>query len=198
MGVEHYSDQELIIQLQRDDVRAFNQLYFKYHAAIYRNIFKLLKDGEESENILQEVFTSLWLNRVTLDAAKPVANWLFVVSYNKSITHLKKSLKKAFAYQQIENEHEYAHEEDVFLKEIKLKLINEACLNLSPQKRKVFDLCKLQGKSYEETAVELNISKHTVKEYLSLAVKSIKEYVDQHPNNKIAGIYLFIIVKMML
>ncbi len=184
--------------MQRDDVRAFNQLYFKYHAAIYRNIFKLLKDGEESENILQEVFTSLWLNRVTLDAAKPVANWLFVVSYNKSITHLKKSLKKTLAYQQIENEHEYAHEEDVFLKEIKLKLINEACLNLSPQKRKVFDLCKLQGKSYEETAVELNISKHTVKEYLSLAVKSIKEYVDQHPNNKIAGIYLFIIVKMML
>ncbi len=198
MGVEHYSDPKLIIQLQRDDVRAFNQIYFKYHTAIYQNIFKLLKDTEESENILQEVFTSLWLNRSTLDAAKPVANWLFVVSYNKSITHLKKSLKKALSYKQIENEHEYDHEADGFLKEIKLQLINEACLNLSPQKRKVFDLCKLQGKSYEETADELNISKHTVKEYLSLAVKSIKEYVDQHPNNKIAGIYLLIIVKMML
>ena len=198
MRAEFNSDPELIIQLQADDSKAFDRLYHHYHSAIYQNIFKLVKDAEEAENILQEVFIALWLNRAKVDPAKPVANWLFVVSYNKSLTHLKKSLKQALTFKQVEEEFEYIDEADAFIKEARLQLINEACSNLSPQKRKVFDLCKLQGKTYEQTALELNISKHTVKEYLSHAVKSIKEYVDQHPDNRMAGIYLIMIVKTII
>lgn len=198
MGVENYTDSELIIRLQNNEVKAYNSIYFKYHQAIYKNIFKLLKDAEESENILQEVFIALWLNRAKLDPPKPVANWLFVVSYNKSLTHLKKALKQALTFIPIESDFAYDDNTDAFLKEARLQLINEACLNLSPQKQKVFDLCKLQGKSYEETARELNISKHTVKEYLSIAVKSVKEYVDKHPDDQLVGIYLLVIAKMML
>jgi len=197
MRVENYSDTELIVQLQKDDIKAYNQLYFKYHSAIYRNIFKLVKDAEETENILQEVFIALWINRLKLAADKPVANWLFVVSYNKSLTYLKKALKASITFTKIERDFPDADEMDAFLKEARLQLITEACSSLSPQKRKVFDLCKIQGKTYEETALELNISKHTVKEYLSMAVKNVKEYVDQHPDNHLACIYLLVILKVI-
>jgi RNA polymerase sigma factor (sigma-70 family) len=198
MGMESYNDSEFVIQLQNNNVKAFNQVYIKYQFPIYQNIFKLLKDPVESENILQEVFITLWEKRLTLDCEKPIANWLFVVSYNKSITYLKKALKEAMVFKMVENEYQQPDEVDSFLREAKLKLIDDACLNLSPQKRKVFDLCKLQGKTYEETAHELNISKYTVKEYLSTAVKNIKDYVEQHPDNHMVGIYLIVILKVLM
>jgi RNA polymerase sigma-70 factor (ECF subfamily) len=65
-------------------------------------------------------------------------------------------------------------------------MLEEAMSRLSPQKRKVFELCKLQGKTYEETASVLQISKYTVKEYLTAAVGSVKEYVHQHPQSSVA------------
>jgi RNA polymerase sigma-70 factor (ECF subfamily) len=46
---------------------------------------------------------------------------------------------------------------------------------LSPQKRKVFEICKMQGRTYKKAAEELHISKYTVKEYLSEALVSIKK-----------------------
>ena len=60
-------------------------------------------------------------------------------------------------------------------------LLYEAINLLSPQKRKVFTLCKLEGKTYEEAAEKLNISKHTVKEYLGHAVASVKSHINNNP-----------------
>ena len=64
--------------------------------------------------------------------------------------------------------------------EEKTQLLTEAINQLSPQKRKVLELCKLQGKTYEETARELHISRHTVKEYLASAISHVKGYIRQH------------------
>ncbi|MDP9082082.1 MAG: RNA polymerase sigma factor [Bacteroidota bacterium] len=181
-----------------DNIKAFDQLYKKYHASIYNNIFRLLKDADESENILQDLFVTLWEKRFSIDPQKPLANWLFQVSYNKSITQLKKNLKQALAFKHIENDMLFADEKDVYFREAKIKILEEALVNLSPQKKRVFDLCKIQGKSYEETARELNISKHTVKEYLSVAVKDVKHYVEQHPVSNIVFIYIIVALKIMM
>ncbi|SHL99293.1 RNA polymerase sigma factor [Mucilaginibacter sp. OK098] len=198
MRIEDYSESELVALLQMDNIKAFDQLYKKYHAQIYNNILRLLKDADESENILQDLFITLWEKRFSIDPQKPIANWLFQVSYNKSITQLKKNLKQSLAFKQIENDMMLADEKDVYFREAKIKILEEAFVKLSPQKRKVFDLCKIQGKSYEETARELNISKHTVKEYLSVAVKAVKEYVEQHPVNNVVFIYIIVALKIML
>lgn len=194
----YFDDPSLIIELQNGNVKAFNDIYLRYHLPIYKNILKLLKEPEEAENIMQEVFVTLWEKRMTLDPAKPVSNWLFVISYNKSKNHLKKSLKEALAFKQVENDFQNAEQIDPYIKEVSLQLISEAFSNLSPQKKKVFDLCKLQGKTYEETAHELNISKYTVKEYLSIAIKNIRTYVEQHPNNHLISVYAIFLLNNLL
>jgi RNA polymerase sigma-70 factor (ECF subfamily) len=55
--------------------------------------------------------------------------------------------------------------------------MKQAIDQLSPQKRKIVTLCKLEGKTYEEAAGELNISRNTVKEHLSAAMVNLNEYV---------------------
>jgi RNA polymerase sigma-70 factor (ECF subfamily) len=145
------------------------------------NISKLTKDPEVVQDILQEVFITLWEKRLSLDENKPVANWLFTVSYNKSITWLKNSLRESTRVSFLYGDTQEPDKNESSIREMRLCQIESAVQQLSPQKNKVFVLCKLQGKTYDETAKELKISKHTVKEYLSEAVFNIKEYVKKHP-----------------
>ena len=56
------------------------------------------------------------------------------------------------------------------------QLLTSAVEQLPSQRQKVFKLCRQQGKSYEEVAFELGISRNTVKEHMVMAIKNIKEY----------------------
>lgn len=176
-------DNDLVLRLQKNDVKAFDALYWKYQKALYANIYRLIKEINATEDILQEVFITLWEKRLSIDPDKPVSNWLFVVSYNKSITYLKKVVREQFLFTDSEEPISWSNDTEINLTEDRFGLIEKALKQLSPQQRKVFDLCKLQCKSYQETAAELNISKHTVKEYLSLAMNNIQEYIKNHPDN---------------
>jgi RNA polymerase sigma factor (sigma-70 family) len=178
------SDSEYVIRLQNGEVQAFDALYNRHHRAVYANIFKLVKEATASQDILQEVFIALWEHRLSIDADQSVAGWLFVVSYNKSIAYLKRALRQAIVRSELGNE-VYPDENEVTLRERQVQRLEEAVQQLSPQKRKVLELCKFQGRTYEEVAQELNISKHTVKEYVSLAIGNIKEYIKNHPENMI-------------
>ena len=55
-----------------------------------------------------------------------------------------------------------------------VSLLQKAIAQLSPQKRRVFELCKLQKQTYLQAAKELQISKHTLKEFLSEAIAPIR------------------------
>ncbi len=172
---------ELITRLRNDDKEAFNELYRKYHSAIYYNVLKLTRDSIVAEDIVQEVFITLWEKRYSLDIEKEISGWLFVVSYNKSIDCLKRKLKESLAQTALQQNSENTTDTGNSLFNIRMSILERAVEQLSPQKRRVFELCKLQRKTYAEAADELHISKHTVKEYLSGAVIFIRNYIKQYP-----------------
>jgi RNA polymerase sigma factor (sigma-70 family) len=169
-------DYGLVIRLQQNDIEAFNAIYWQYHQNLYSNIYKIIKDHEAVQDILQEVFITLWEKRLAIDPKLPVANWLFVVSYNKSIDYLKRDIKRAIFYGDINEIIDNIGTDEINLKEKQLVLLEKALQRLSAKKRRVFELCKIQRKTYEEAANEIGISKHTVKEYLSSAITFIKQY----------------------
>lgn len=186
-----HSEGNLLSRLGKDDMQAFDELYWKYQKAVYQNVYKLTRDTVVAEDIVQEVFIGLWEKRNTIDTSRSVAGWLFVASYNRSINILRKKLKESMAYQSLEKDDTSAAF-DKSVADVQLSILEKGIAELSPQKKRVFELCKLQGRSYEEAATELNISKHTVKEYLSAAIGFIKEYARQHPELGINATTLFI------
>ena len=184
---------ELITRLQNDDKKAFNELYQKYHSALYYKILKLTRDAIVTEDIVQEVFITLWEKRYDLNVEQGIAGWLFVVSYNRSISYLKRKLKESIAQTVLQQNIESTTNAGNSLENTQISILEKAIEQLSPQKRRVFELCKLQRRTYAEVADELQISKHTVKEYLSGAVISIKNYVKQYPEYSViffTAIYL--------
>ena len=171
---------DLALRLRNDDIHAFNTLYWEYHAAVYANALKLIKDPAIAEDIVQEVFVTVWGKRQTIDPDQDLAGWLFVISYHKTIDQLKRKLKEALAHKKISVSIEDSVLLNADLKEEQLIAIEEAMGQLSPQKRKVVELCKVQGRTYKKAAEELHISKYTVKEYLSEALVSIRKYIGEH------------------
>ena len=70
-------------------------------------------------------------------------------------------------------------------------ILHTAINNLSPQRQKVFRLCREEGKTYDQVANELGISRNTVKEHMVLAMKLIKEHFEQYGDASTS--YLFMI-----
>lgn len=173
----------IIENLNKGDIKAFDELYFTYHKIVFANIFKLVKKQEEAEELLQDVFIALWQNKSSINSAQCLAGWLSVVSHNKAINHLNKSIKSVLVDNNIDpleiaNFPEIT--ETTF--DIQLGLLNEAIDKLPSSKKAAFTMCKLQGKTYNEAATILGISPNTVKEHIVLATKFIKAYTStQYP-----------------
>lgn len=178
------TDYELLTRLIEGDTKSFDLIYKTYVQAVYANALKITRNKVLAEDIVQEVFIALWEKRTTIDATRSVGNWLFVVCYNKAVNLLRKQLHEAAALNGLPQPVTEPGGSAVI--EMQWQLLEQAIASLSPQKRRVFELCKLQGKSYEETAKAMQLSKHTVKEYLSAAVVCIKEHIQLHPESSVA------------
>lgn len=168
-------DKALVSLLHNGFSEGFNSLYWKYHQLIYMNVYKFVKNKEESQDILQDVFATLWESRQIIKQEQSVSGWLFVISFNKSVNHLKRKIRHSAAQEKVLSYYHTYDEERDDSHEEHYRILHTAIRDMSPQKQKVFKLCKLEGKSYEEAAQQLNISRHTVKEYLSLAMVTVKD-----------------------
>lgn len=186
-----YTEKELLIQVATGNEAAFRMLYEKYHHALYRNVIRLLHSTEEAEDVVQEVFITLWEKRSELNMERPIDGWLFTLSYNRTINYLKKKLRHKSIFDSVDDPVEQINEMDQI--EAQWGILESAINQLSPQKRKVFELCKLNGKSYEKAAVELGISRYTVGEYLQDAMAFIREYVRNQPSHTSSVIALIVL-----
>lgn len=171
----------------------FDQLYETHADAVYANILRLVKRPECAEDLLQEVFTTLWLNRLKLRDEKSIPGWLFVVSYNKSMTFLRKKVKEAIEsvdtydqYLQLENEETI----DENLYEQQISMIHQAVEKLPKKKREVFKLCRFEGRSPEEVAQLMGISKDSVKDYLKQSNRAIKDYIQNEAQYSALGLLI--------
>jgi RNA polymerase sigma factor (sigma-70 family) len=165
---------EMALGLLRGSQEMFGMIYEKYHHALYLNVMKLIEDPVETQDIVQDTFLTLWSRRKEIDVERPIGGWLFTVSYHRSVDLLKKRLRQPAYAQPAEDDPE---ELNKALVASQWSLVEEAIDNLPPQKKRVFQLCKLEQRSYEEAAAELGISKYTVNEYLKEGMVFVRKYV---------------------
>ncbi|MEO6167251.1 MAG: sigma-70 family RNA polymerase sigma factor, partial [Chitinophagales bacterium] len=135
------SNKELLLRLKDSDVSGFNALFWKYHRPLYANAYKLVRNSELAEDIVQETFITLWEKRSTLDPDRDISGWLFVICYNKSVDQLKLQLKESLEQQRLHRSIEIATDINLNLFDLRMSTLEKAMDELSPQKRRVFELC---------------------------------------------------------
>ncbi|HEY8895401.1 MAG TPA: sigma-70 family RNA polymerase sigma factor [Niastella sp.] len=162
--------------IAKNDEQAFKMLFDGYRSRTYAVAFKLTKQAYASEEITQDVFISIWVSRAQLAHVKNAEAYIYTVIYNKVSRYLKKESNLERILQlSIWNTKPYSNEteETVFVHD-QQKLLGEAVQQLSPQKKLMYELHEVQGKSYDEIAKILDLSPHTVKSHVLQAVKYIR------------------------
>ena len=163
------------------DEEAFVALYNKYHRKIYYSALKISQSNVLAQDVTQNVFMKVWENRTTLNPEQNFAAYISVICRNVILDIFKKAsheeaLKKEL--QQFAEQSEacdYDNDDDFY--ETYKNLLYKAIAELSPQRRAVFELCKLQEKTYAEVAIKMNISRSTVQDHIVKANKFIREYL---------------------
>lgn len=196
----HRSEAEQLEALTGDRVDAFEELYHRYKQPVYANIAKLVRQPEAAEDLLQEVFLALWEKRHTLDPARGVGGWLFVVSYNKAATYLGRQLREAAVMVRQPTGPELTDSMpqlpalDEKLYQQQLTLVEQAVSQLPRRKQQVFRLHRFEGKSCEEVALTLGVSVTSVRAYLKQATRQVRDYIRATPAPTGAGVLILLLL----
>ncbi|MBS0030213.1 RNA polymerase sigma factor [Chitinophaga sp. 22321] len=180
--INHHSDRQLLLQISEGDEQAFATLVKMYSGLLFTYLFKLTKDRDIASDVVQEIFTQLWLTRESLKGVESFRSWLFVISRHHAVRMLKnidRENRIRQEWHQLTQTNSINDEarDQASLKEAYDALVNKAIDQLPPQQKKVWILARMKGKKYAEIAGEMNISRETVKKYLQIASSSIVDHI---------------------
>lgn len=185
---------ELITRLAVGDEAAFRVIYDLLHERIYRLLFALVKDREQTEELLQETFVSLWLNRKKLNPDQPLYPYIYLTARRLAIDHFRKKMTEINAKQYLTRQQtEYSIETEEMVNVADLQRLTEEAIKALPkQQQTVFILSRNEGLSHDEIAERLQISRHTVKNHLVSALKALRIYFVR--NNITSLYFLFLLM----
>jgi len=163
--------------LKTGDMAAFKSLYQIFEPKLYIFALHLIRQKEEAEEIVQEVFMKVWERRQQLDPEQNFDGYLFSIAknlvYNKT---RRKVYESAFTnYVAATGANSGCYTEDTVAYQDLVKLLEETYATLPPVRRQVFVMSRMQGKSNTEIAQLLNTSNSNIENHLNKALKAIKE-----------------------
>jgi RNA polymerase sigma-70 factor (ECF subfamily) len=178
------NEQESLKQLALGNKEAFTVIYQQYHAGIYNYLLKFTKNPVLTEDLVHDVFLKIWEIRAQLDIKSSFSAYLYRLARNAALTQLNRISLFDTIRDEVMHRVSLGINDQSLMNALETKqyeeLLHNAVASLPPQRREAFILCRQQGKSYEEAAALMNISRNTFKQHLSLAVKSIREYLLEH------------------
>jgi len=168
----------LLQQLQQGSEQAFTILYDQYSKPIYRNILRLVKDEDVAQELLQDLFLKVWEIRQTIKLEGSFKSFLYKVAGNMVYMYFRKTAKDNRLIEKLIISYvDYeTNNEETIISEENLDLLQIAIGTLSPQRKQIYTLCKLEGKSYEEVSNQLGISTSTISDHIVKANKTVKQY----------------------
>lgn len=166
---------------ERTCENTFKHIFDRYKNRLYGYVLTISHSSYTAEEITQEIFMKLWICREALSSIENVEGYIFAMARHKTFNHLRKASHHQQILQQMKNAMQTTTnntEEEAAVSEVET-LLQEALTRLSPQRRLVYQLSRQQGMNHEQIALQLKLSKNTVKNHMADALHFIKSYLQQ-------------------
>lgn len=169
------------------DKKSFEQLFFNYYDYLYEFAYRYLRNKEEAEEVVSDVFLIIWQKRESLLKVTNLKVYLYVMVKNHAINHIKKHKKASFL--SINNipvdfvDEDENPERHLLTKEL-IKQIDEAIEGLPSRCKVIFQLVRIDGLRYKEVAEILDISVKTVENQVAIAIQKIGFKLTHYLQNK--------------
>lgn len=173
-----YHEKELLLLISQGDEQAFEQLFNQYVPLLQPYLLDMLKSAPAAEDAIQNTFIRIWLQRDKLTEVEFPRTWISRIAINECLNMLrrKQTEKKALDKWQETAPTQSGIETDTQYHQTK-QLVQQAVERLSPQRRKIYEMSRLQGRSVSEIAEELGLSVQTVKNTIGISLEQIREHL---------------------
>ncbi|GAB3253215.1 RNA polymerase sigma-70 factor [Larkinella harenae] len=178
--------------LQQGDTDAFEQLFNGYKRPVLFFIQKFLPSDTEAEEILHDVFLKVWHHREQLDPALGIGGYLHTLARNQVLNQLKQNATARKLNQEWgrrTDAHSHTTEDQYIAREYE-RLADQAIAQLPPRRQEVFQLCSVEGKSYDEVGEQLGISRNAVKDHMVRARRFLSHFLRRYADLTLLGMPL--------
>lgn len=169
----------LIQALKTGDEKALAHIFEFYRDKLYAYCFRILKTKDLSDEVVADVFITLWNKREQLLDSTSFEAFLVTITRNLAIDSIKRSARDEkfyneiffgaiLTYAQLEENLDYIELQNA---------INEAIENLPPQRKQIFLMSRESNFTHQQIAEKLQLSRNTVKDQIVKALADIRAHL---------------------
>ena len=187
---EMANSNEILSLYKHDERAALQKLFDIYYEPLLLYCYRLIRDSESAEDIVQDCFVHIWSSRRLENFEGELDRFMFQAIKFRAINYVRDQYRRDRLADNISEENDelptYFQEEEVG-KEIELLHYTISCL--PDECRKIFLMACLDDMKYREIAETLNISINTVKTQMKIALRFLREHLTR---DTFSSILLFI------
>jgi RNA polymerase sigma-70 factor (ECF subfamily) len=190
--VHELSDNDLIVVIHTQNREAYKELFARYQKKLFTYIYHLVGNKEETEDILQNVFSKTYKSIAHFDTSRKFSSWIYRIAHNEAVNFLKRKSKRyTVSWEDITTSKdkldsasgEELPEDMLEHKEI-VKEVDSAIEKIPLKYQEVLKMRYFKEYSYEEMAKILGKPLNTVGTLINRAKKKLLEVVNEEMRNK--------------
>lgn len=169
-------EQSINALLAKRDESAFEQVFKTYYKNLHAYALTMVKDEDQAEECVQQVFYKLWERSESLSFSGSIAAYLYRAVHNESLNYLKhlkvRSNHQMHVVHRMKNEADHGSGK-MMTRELETRF-KEALNDLPEQCRTIFQMSRFEELKYREIADKLDISVKTVENQMGKALKILR------------------------
>lgn len=164
-----------VVHNVKSKVQTYEKLFHDYYNPLVQYAVTLLKDADDAEDIVQQVFVSFWEKYDSIEIHTSERAMLYKAVYNACLNKIKfRKVRTTFAQEYTPDVENHTAVEELQAKELQ-HTINAAIENMPEQCGKIFKMSRFEQLKYQEIADQLGLSVKTVENQMGKALKLVRE-----------------------
>lgn len=184
-------ERALLREAAGGDEQSFAELFYAYKDKLYAFVLRISGSPETTEDVLQDVFMKIWVDRQRLTEVVHFNAFIYRVCHNHTLNLLRRMSRETLV--RIESgRHQEAGDpvDEAFMYNHIRKSLAEIVDKLPPQQKTVYQLSREESVRQDEIARQMGISISTVKNHLAQALKTIREKLAQYHINPVVWLLI--------
>lgn len=173
---------------EQGDQLAFREFFDTFYPRLLHFSFSLIRNSVLAEEIVLDVFASVWKKKENLKNVGHIESYLFTATKNRTLNAVRDKKKDLLNLEldclDFKFMHTKLNPESQLISQELYEEINKAIDALPEKGRMIYRMIKDEGMNYKQVAELLDISAKTVDSHLYTAVKRIRTTIEQYLNNE--------------
>jgi RNA polymerase sigma factor (sigma-70 family) len=172
-------DLKTLLKIKAGNKCAYNTFYQLYGPRLHATVYFLCNDKALAQDIVQEAFLRLWLNRSTLNENQSLKGYLRTISRNLFLDQVRKNKTEKVYHHLLCEQVSFDTGDRIAFKELN-KIVYTAISTFSAEKQEMYIGSRFNGKTYNEIAIANNTTPKAVERHIAKISLFIKAYLKKH------------------